>query len=209
MFCSGTQKGTEWSTNSGCAGSPGAYVEGKSLDGRAEFLGDGRTRRLCAVALLWVTVACDPLGAEPKAITYVHGGGVHVYGPALTLNGVWLDAPSGAPRGGAADLRLYVVNNSGRRDALTGVTSPLVQDDELRLDGPLVRQIPLPRGEVVNFEWSDASGIRLTGFRRPLRPASWMSISLHFLHSESVTMQVIAGPLGTLGSTSASWSPKP
>lgn len=98
-------------------------------------------------------------------------------------------------------LRLYVVNDSGRRDALTGVTSPLVQDDELRLDGPLVRQIPLPRGEAVNFEWSDASGIRLTGFRRPLSPASWMSISLHFLHSETVTMQVIAGPLGTPGST--------
>src|SRR3954447_7253703 len=157
----------------------------RGLDVRAGVMGDRRIRRLCAVALLWVTVAaCDPLGGEPKAITYVPRGGVHVYSPTLTLNDVWLDAPSGVPRGGAADLRLYVVNDSGRRDALTGVTSPLVQDDELRLDGPPVGQIPLPRGEAVNFEWSVGSGVRLTGFRRPLRPASWMRISLHFVHSE-------------------------
>jgi hypothetical protein len=110
------------------------------------------------------------------------------------------------PLGGAADLRLYVVNSSGRRDALTGVTSSLVRGDELRLDGPSVAQIPLPRGEAVNLEWRNGSGVRLTGFRWPLRPASWMHISLHFERSETITMQVVAGPLGTPDTTSASRS---
>jgi hypothetical protein len=176
---------------------------------RARPIAVRRVGRLSAAALLWVTVAaCAPLSDEPEAVTPVPRGGVHVYSPTVALIDVWLDAPSGVPLGGAADLRLYVVNSSGRRDALTGVTSSLVRGDELRLDGPSVAQIPLPRGEAVNLEWGNGSGVRLTGFRRPLRPASWMHISLHFKRSETITMQVVAGPLGTPDTTSAPRSPQ-
>ena len=128
---------------------------------------------------------CGSAGGYPAVSTYAPQGGVQAYSPTVTLNDVWLDAPEGVPRGGAADLRLYAVNDFSRRDALTGVTSPLVQDDRLRLDGRPVAQIPLPRGEAVNFEWSNRSGVRLTGFRRPLPVASWMPISLHFAHSKT------------------------
>ncbi len=166
----------------------------RDMDGA---VGYRRICRLCAGALLWVAVAgCGSAGGYPAVSTYAPQGGVQAYSPTVTLNDVWLDAPEGVPRGGAADLRLYAVNDFGRRDALTGVTSPLVQDDRLRLDGRPVAQIPLPRGEAVNFEWSNRSGVRLTGFRRPLPVASWMPISLHFAHSKTITLQVVAGPLG-------------
>lgn len=181
----------------------------RDLNVRAGIMGEQLIRRLCAIVLLGASVAgCDAIGSEPKAITYVPQGGVHAYSRTLSLNDVWLDAPSGVPRGGAADLRLSVINNSRRLDALTGVTTPLAQDDQLRLDGHPAGQIVLPPGQDVNMEWNDRSGVWLTGFRRPLRPASWMRISLHFAHSETITMQVIAGPLATPRRTSAPWYPR-
>lgn len=158
-----------------------------------------RIRRLCTGALLWVTVAaCASIGNGPSTVTYVPQGGVHAYNSTIALNDVWLDVPEGVPRGGAADLRLYAVNEFGRRDALTGVTSPLAQGDEIRLGARTVERIPLPPGEAVNLEWGDGAGVRLTGFRRPLCRASWVPISIHFEHSKPVTMQVVAGPLGLL-----------
>ena len=127
---------------------------------------------------------------------YTANGGVDATNGTIRVDDTWVDAPSGVSTGAHANLRLQLANDSGRGDALQGVSTPVAAQVRLTLHGKPVRSLHLKPWSARDLEWpTHGIGIELVGVNRPLQVGQWFPVTFRFQHSRPITMQITAGPL--------------
>jgi copper(I)-binding protein len=127
---------------------------------------------------------------------YTANGGVDATNGTIRVDDAWVEAPTGMTAGAHADLRLQLVNDSARGDALQGISTPVADHVRLILRGQPVRRFRLTPWSARNLEWSTpGTGLELVGVTRPLQPGQWFPVTFRFQRSRPITMQITAGPL--------------
>ena len=158
-------------------------------------------RSTYAVVLMLLLLVVTPLvfgalvhGYDGK--NYTASGGMDATNGTVRVDDAWVDAPAGVSTGAHADLRLQLANDSGRGDALQGVSTPVAAQVRLLLHGKPVQSLHLKPWSAPDLEWpTHGAGIELVGVNRPLKAGQWFPVTFRFQHSRPITMQITAGPL--------------
>lgn len=150
-----------------------------------------------AVPLLGATLLATALlhgCGDPKQDESLAQGGVDASVGHMTLDDVWVAAPHGVAAGGSAPLHMAIANESGRPDALVGVSSPVAGRVVLERAGHPVARLTAAPGQLTDLERSRT--VVLEGVRRPLHVGEWLPITFQFARAGGVTVSVTVGPLG-------------
>lgn len=137
---------------------------------------------------------------DPAQPHYVPRGGVDGRTDSIIVDDVWIDAPHGVPAGANTSLRLDLSNESGRNDALVGVSTPIAERVTLHRNGESVDRIAVRPHSSTNLEWVD--DVRLDHLRHAIQPGRWFPVTLRFAWSAPLRIRVTAGPVGTVHTTS-------
>lgn len=158
-----------------------------------------KTRRLPLLMLVLLALALEAsaCGQSYDGKDYSARGGEDATNGKVALDDVWIDAPAGVPAGARTGLRLYLANDSGQRDALTSVSTPIAERARLVLHGEPVHRITVGAWSARDLEWrSNGDGVELTGLKTAVQPGQWFDATFRFQHSRPITMQITVAPLG-------------
>jgi copper(I)-binding protein len=148
---------------------------------------------LVVFALLALT-SCFGDSSGPQQT--VPEGGVDTSSGRVAVDDVWVNSTHKVHQGQDATVRLSLTNDGTRPDALVAASSPAAPRVTLSVHGKRVDRIGLPKGQSIDLEWRDGSGVILHDVRRPLTSGDFFDVTFQFARSPAVTVAVPVGPLG-------------